>query len=125
MNESIKVLVVMCGSCNARQVWDSQMKHKVCGECSSNVVLKTASPEDLKGVKARVGKAQLIFSNYLVYSLSPEDVEQAIAIKRDRQKQMKEDIEGRKKYATMERMNYSFGIQKKRIMNDGNKQMDK
>ncbi|MFH1442947.1 MAG: hypothetical protein ABIG96_02840 [Candidatus Micrarchaeota archaeon] len=117
MNESIKVFIVKCGSCNSKQVWDASMKHKVCGECNTNVVLKTVSTEELKGVKARVGSAQLTFSNYLVYSLGPEDVEEAVAKRKERQLKMKADVEERKKYAQLERIGY-FG--RKKLLNDGN-----
>lgn len=108
MIDSLKLYVVKCGGCSTKQLWDSSMKHKVCGECSTNVVLKTASPEEIKQVKGIVGKEPLTFSNYYVYSLSPEDVEEAIMIKRVRQKKMKEDVEERKKYAQMEKMNFSM-----------------
>ncbi len=122
MNDSIKVFVVKCGSCSAKQVWDASQKHKVCNDCNSTVVLKTASPEDLKSVKAQTGHSSLTFSNYFVYSLSPEDVEEAVAIRKNRQKQMKEDIEERKKYAQLERMNFNV-VKGRKLMNDGNRKL--
>ncbi len=112
MNDSIKVYVVNCGGCNNKQVWDSSYRYKVCDECNSTVVLKTASPEDLKIVKSTNGKGPLRFSNYFVYSLNVEDVEEAVAIKRERQKKMKTEVEERKKFAQMERMNFSLNGRK-------------
>jgi hypothetical protein len=122
MNESIKVYIVKCGSCNSKQVWDATMKHKVCYECNSNVVLKTASPQELKAVKDTVGNVPLTFSNYLVYSLGPEDIEQAVVLKKERQNKMKADVEERKKYAQMEKMGF---LGRKKLMNDGHRNMDR
>ncbi|MBI5225185.1 hypothetical protein HY989_04915 [Candidatus Micrarchaeota archaeon] len=128
MNDSIKLYVVKCGSCNSKQVWDNSIKHKVCAECNSHVVMKTASPEELKGVKATIGNVPLTFSNYWVYSFSPEDVEEAVIIRKDRQKKMKEDVEDRRKFAQMEKMNYvvkaSNGkLAKRPMLNDGHKKL--
>lgn len=108
MNESIKLFIVNCGGCNSKQVWESSMKYRPCDECNSTVVLKTASPDDLKTVKAQVGTSPIRFSNYLVYSLGVEDVEVAVNLKRERVKQLKTDVEDRKKFAQMERMNFTL-----------------
>src|SRR3989344_4277274 len=108
MTNTVKLYVVNCGGCNAKQVWDSSFKHKNCDECNSTVVLKTASPEELKYIKTQIGGSPIRFSNYLVYSLGVEDVDEAVAIKRERIKQMKTDVEDRKKFAQMEKMNFSF-----------------
>ncbi|MEK6954746.1 MAG: hypothetical protein AABX01_07070 [Candidatus Micrarchaeota archaeon] len=118
MNETVKLFIVNCGGCNAKQVWEASMKYKPCEECNSTVVLKTASPEDLKHVKTQVGVNPIRFSNYLVYSLGVEDVEEAIAIKRARIKQLKTDIEDRKKFAQMEKMNFSLISNGKRERGD-------
>mgnify|MGYP001562905422 FL=1 len=128
MNDSIKLYVVRCGSCNSKQVWDNSIKHKVCGECNSHVVMKTASTEELRGVKATIGNVPLTFSNYWVYSFSPEDVEEAVIIRKDRQKKMKEDVEDRKKFAQMEKMNYTVKpsdgrLAKMPMLNDGHKKL--
>ncbi|MFH1750839.1 MAG: hypothetical protein ABH863_04120 [Candidatus Micrarchaeota archaeon] len=120
MNDSVKLYIVNCGGCNSKQVWDSGMKFRPCAECNSTVVLKTASPEDLLEVKAAVGPSVIRFSNYFVYSFGVEDVEEAVAIKRERVKKMKTDVEDRKKFAQMERMNFSLNGNGERRLNGNN-----
>ncbi len=100
MNDSIKLFVVSCGNCNTKQVWDSSTIYRQCNECESAVVLRTASPDQLKEVKSELGNgASLVFSNYLVYSLGPDDVEKAAVERKQRIRQLKEEVTARKVYA--------------------------
>ncbi len=99
MNDSVKLFLVTCGSCKNRQVWDSSTNYRICNECDSAVVLRTASYEQLQQVKTQVQGQPLTFSQYLVYTLGPEDVDFAVTEKKRRQKQLKEDIAERKEYA--------------------------
>ncbi|MFH1200439.1 MAG: hypothetical protein V1708_05205, partial [Candidatus Micrarchaeota archaeon] len=100
MIDSIKLFVVSCGNCKTKQVWDDGTIYRSCNECDSAVVLRTASAEDLKSVKTELGAGKnLVFSNYFVYSLGPEDVERAAMERKARIRQLKEDVAERKVYA--------------------------
>ncbi|MFH1107043.1 MAG: hypothetical protein V1787_04045 [Candidatus Micrarchaeota archaeon] len=100
MNESIKLYVVSCGTCKTKQVWDSQTSYRLCNECDSAVVLRTASSEQLKAAKGELGNdANLVFSSYFVYSLGPEDVEKAACERKQRIRQLKEEVQERRTYA--------------------------
>lgn len=100
MGDYIKLYVVSCGNCKAKQVWDASTYFKVCNECDATVVLRTASPDQLKEVKAELGDGStLVFSNYFVYSLGPEDVEKAAIERKQRIRQLKEEVTARKLYA--------------------------
>ncbi len=99
MNDSVKLYLVTCSNCKNRQVWDSATPFKVCNECDSAVVLRTASTEQLQAAKKQAAELPLAFSTYLVYTLSPEDVEVAVMEKKRRQNKLKEDVAERKQYA--------------------------
>ena len=85
MNESVKLYLVTCSNCKNRQVWDAATPYKVCNECDSAVVLRTASTEQLQAAKTQAAEYPLAFSTYLVYTLGPEDVEVAVMEKKRRQ----------------------------------------
>ena len=99
MNESVKLYLVTCSNCKNRQVWDSGTPYKVCNECDSAVVLRTASNDQLRAAKEQASQYPLAFSTYLVYTLGPEDIEVAVMEKKRRQNKLKEEVAERKQFA--------------------------
>ena len=98
MNDTVKVYVVTCGECKHKQIWDSCTKFRKCSECGANVVLRTISYEELRDIKARaeLKTSKLVFSNYMVYSISSEEVEKVVAERKIRIKKEKEDVVDRR-----------------------------
>ena len=98
MSDAVKLFVVTCGECDDKLIWDSATKYKECGSCSSTVMLRTSSPEEIKVVKKSLdSSSRLVFSNYMVYSVFPDEVERIVSERRMKIKQEKEDIETRKR----------------------------
>jgi len=73
--------------------------YRICNNCDSALVLRTASQVDLSKAKAESNGNPLVYSPYLVYTLGPEEVDVAVIEKRRRQKEMKQDIADRRQYA--------------------------
>lgn len=106
MNDSVKLFLVTCGNCKTRQVWDASTSYRQCGECDASIVLRTASYEQVQAVKKETAGNPLTFSNYLVYTLGPDEIEVAVTEKKRRQKVQKEEIAERKVYA--ESVKYAY-----------------
>lgn len=106
MPDSIKVFAVSCSNCRYRHIWDSCTKYKICDDCKSAVVLRTASYEELREIKKQIGNAPLAFSNYAVYSITAHDVERVVEIRKKEIKQLKEQVEERRKKREKERLKF-------------------
>jgi len=111
LRESIKVLVVKCGDCGEKQLWDECTSWRQCTACGSMVVLKTISQRDLDDARAamlktfkELGKpvpAQLnvAYSDYATYVLGIEDIERLKQLSREiaREKKIEEQKRSVKK----------------------------
>src|SRR3989338_4095642 len=81
MANTVKLFVVECGDCKNKYVWPSTDTAGVCNECSSGMVLKTISDEDLKEAKNELSGKNIVYSNYAVHILSVQDVERMQKLK--------------------------------------------
>jgi len=111
VRESIKALVVRCGDCGEKQLWDECTTWRQCTACGSMVVLKTIAQTDLEQARAAMFKAfkelgkpaptqiNVAYSDYTTYVLSIEDIERLKQLSRDVARVKKEkDAKGAGKY---------------------------
>ncbi|MBI5228620.1 hypothetical protein HY991_00810 [Candidatus Micrarchaeota archaeon] len=87
----LKIILVTCGSCGTKQLWNYETKAEVCPSCESTMVLKTVSNKDLQSIKEQICKARngnlrngnglkrngssLSYSDYLIYKITANEVE--------------------------------------------------
>ncbi len=74
MRAGLKVTLVTCDRCGDEQLWSQETVTDVCESCDSYLVRKTISPDELQRVKKAAGEAGIVFSDYEVYSLLPNDL---------------------------------------------------
>ncbi|MEW5955735.1 MAG: hypothetical protein AB1626_04345 [Candidatus Micrarchaeota archaeon] len=111
LRESIKALVVRCGDCGEKQLWDECTTWRQCTACGSMVVLKTIAQSDLEQARAAMFKAfkelgkptptqiNVAYSDYTTYVLGIEDIERLKQLSRDiaRAKKVQEEKRSAKK----------------------------
>jgi len=75
MRAGLKVTLVTCDKCGDEQLWSQETVTDICESCNSYLVRKTISPEDLTKIKKVAnGDSAIVFSDYEVYSLLPNDL---------------------------------------------------
>jgi len=113
VRESIKALVVRCGDCGEKQLWDECTTWRQCTACGSMVVLKTIAQGDLEQSRTAMFKAfkelgkptptqiNVAYSDYTTYVLGIEDIERLKQLSRDiaRGKKVEEEKRSVKKRA--------------------------
>lgn len=109
--ETVKAIVVRCGNCGEKQLWEESMTWRQCTSCGSMVVLKTISQTDLDMARDAMKKAlrelgqpepksvTVAYSDYTTYVLGIEDIERLKLLAREEKKKEKEAVESRAKAA--------------------------